>query len=125
MKAEAVPLDVPADATLQIATAAAREAECDYILYTDVTGGKVPSGKKKLGGFLKRATGADSSASLGDFEVALGFKLYQVGDKEVHLDSTANSVEGMSAELSAANATQDEVVAVIVQVKKDSMKRKR
>jgi hypothetical protein len=112
---------------------AAKDAQCDYILFTDVNEVKdataKQAGKKAFGGFLSRATGVDTSSatsSNGGYSIGLKYRLFAIEDtKNVHLESTASSSDGTNAETSAEPALEREAMMVAVQVKKDAELRRR
>lgn len=121
---EAVGLEVPASSSPVAVEKAAREAGCQYFVYNVISSFKAPGGKKKLGGFLARATGVDSNASVGDYEIGLQYRLFYVGEADPKLESAAESKQGATAEESAATATEAEAGAIMVQVKKDEIRRR-
>jgi hypothetical protein len=121
---EAVELSVPANGKLDDAEKAAQEAGCQYFVFTDVSRLKVPAGGKKLGGFLARATGVDSSASMGTFESEVQYRVYEVNEPEEprlqpELQQSSMSTEGTSADDSVSRAVELEAGEVVVQIRKD------
>ena len=130
---EAVALDVSPSSSVSDIEKAAKDAQCDYILFTDVNevkdGRAKQAGKKAFGGFLSRATGLDTSSatnSNGGYSLGLQYRLFAINDtKNAHLESTASSSEGTGAESSAGPALEREAMMVAVQVKKDAELRRR
>jgi hypothetical protein len=122
---EGVTLDVSPGSQLSEVQQAAKSAQCDYFVFTDIAQAKDSSGGKKLGGFLSRATGVDSGASTGNYTIGLKFRVFQTGDDKSHLESTTTSSEGTTAEASAGNALEHEALEVGVQVRKDAEFRRR
>jgi hypothetical protein len=127
---EGVELNVAPNAKPEEAERAAQEAGCQYFAYTDITSMKDPSGGKKLGGFLARATGVDSSASMGKYESAIQYRLYEVSEPEEpklqpELTQTSNSLEGTSADDSVSRAVEHEAGEIVVQVRTDLERKRR
>ena len=117
IKIEAIPLQ---SRELPDLDREARQKQCSYILVTSVTGLKEPSAKRKLGGFLGRATGVPTTA--GTFESSIDYHLFQVGKSHAVLDSTSDSREGGDAEDSISKATEREVALVAGLVRSQSRK---
>jgi hypothetical protein len=130
---EAVALDLSPSSPIADIEKAAKDAQCDYILFTDVNelkdGSAKQAGKKAFGGFLSRATGVDTSSatsSSGGYLIGMKYRLFAIQDtKNAHLESTTSSSEGTSAESSAGPALEREAMMVAVQVKKDAELRRR
>ena len=122
--AEAVELDVPASSSTADAEHAAREKDCHYFLYTVISSFKSPASKKKVGGWLAAAAGAGSSSDAAAFEVGLQYRLFAIGETEPKVNATAESKQGNTAEDSTAHATEAEATGVMVQVKKDEIRRR-
>jgi hypothetical protein len=130
---EAVALDLSPSSPMADIEKAAKDAQCDYVLFTDVNdvkdGSAKQAGKKAFGGFLSRATGLDSSSTTtgsGGYSIGLKYRLFAIDDtKNAHLESTASSSEGANAESSAGPALEHEAMTVAVQVKKDAELRRR
>lgn len=122
---EGVGLDVSPSAQLSEVQQAAKAAQCDYFVFTDIAQAKDSSSGKKLGGFLSRATGVDSGASTGNYTMGLKFRVFQTGDDRSHLESVATSSEGTTADVSAGSALEHEALEVGVQVRKDAEWRRR
>jgi hypothetical protein len=121
---EAVELNVPPNAKPEEAEKAAQAAGCQYFVFTDVTRVKSPSGGKKLGGFLARASGVDSSASMGTFESEVQYRLYEVNEAEnprlqPELQQSSPSHEGSSSDDTVSRAVEHEAGEVVVQIRKD------
>jgi hypothetical protein len=121
---DAVELSVPANAKPEDAEKAAQEAGCQYFVFTDINRMKAPAGGKKLGGFLARATGVDSSASMGAFESEIQYRLYEVNESEdprlqPELQQSSMSTEGTTADDSVSRAVEHEAGEVVVQIRKD------
>jgi hypothetical protein len=109
---EAVPLNAISP---REAEAEARTKQCDFILYTDLTGLKT-SVAKSVGGFLGRATGV-GSGSVGKTEAKVEFQLFAVGESAARLKSSATSKEE-GEEASAGNALEQEANQVSAAVRK-------
>lgn len=109
---EAVPLNAssPGEAETE-----ARTKQCDFILYTDLTGLKI-SVAKSVGGFLGRATGVGSGA-VGKTEAKVEFQLVAVGESAPRLRSAATGKEE-GDEASAGAALDQEAKQVKAEVRK-------
>jgi len=57
-------------------TAEAKQKQCDYALYTDVSDVKKPSTAAKIGGFIGRKSGAGSA---GKVEANINYRLFKTG----------------------------------------------
>ena len=111
---EAVPLNAisPREAEVE-----AKAKQCDFILYTDLTGLKASSAKK-LGGFLGRATGV-GSGGVDKTEAKVEFQLFAVGETAARLKSAATAKEE-GDEASAGTALDQEAKQVSAEVRKKS-----
>jgi hypothetical protein len=123
---ESVALDVSPSAQRTEIDQAAKQANCDYYVMTDIAQAKnetaSAAGKKAFGGFLSRATGMDTSSATknGGFMIGTTYKLYAVGDEKVHLEGAESSNEGSSPEATAVPLLEREALKVGVQVKTDA-----
>jgi hypothetical protein len=79
--------------------AAAKEKECDYILYTDLVEVK-KSAVSKVGGMLSRASRGGSAKEI--FEARLDYKLLRVGGAEALLVLSATGKSGGGFDLRSA-----------------------
>jgi hypothetical protein len=96
---DAVPLDGIGSANVE---AEAKQKDCDYILYTDITNIKQASAGKKMGGLFGKATGI-GSMGLGKSEVKIDFRLLPIGSSNPQLQSSATAKEeGLEASLADA-----------------------
>lgn len=111
---EAVPLSASSPSEVD---AEAKARQCDFVLYTDITGLKL-SAAKAFGGMLGRATGV-GSGSVGKTEAKVEFKLIPVGESAPRLQSTASGKEE-GDDASAGAAIDAEAKAVTSAVKKRS-----
>ena len=109
---EAVPLNAISP---REAEAEAKAKQCDFILYTDLTGLKASSAKK-LGGFLGRATGV-GSGGVDKTEAKVEFQLFAVGETSARLKSAATAKEE-GDEASAGTALDQEAKQVSAEVRK-------
>lgn len=95
--------------------AEARQKECDFILYTDVT--KLKQAGGKLGGMFGKVTGG--AAGAGKYEVAVNFRLFATGDDGARLASTATTKgEGEAGEVLASVMTEEARQAVAEALRK-------
>jgi hypothetical protein len=108
---EAIPLNETApDAAL----AEAKQKDCDYVLFTDVSGLK-QSAANKIGGFMGRATGVGSAPDR--FESKLDYTLTPVaGGAPTQANATAKEDGG--ADASVNSALHKEAQAVVARVRK-------
>jgi hypothetical protein len=97
------------------AEAEAKAKQCDFILYTDLTGLKT-SAAKKVGGFLGRATGV-GSGGVDKTEAKVEFQLFAVGETAARLKSAATAKEE-GDEASAGTALDQEAKQVSAEVRK-------
>jgi hypothetical protein len=109
---EAVPLNAisPREAEVE-----AKAKQCDFILYTDLTGLKT-SAAKKVGGFLGRATGI-GSGGVDKTEAKVEFQLFAVGEPSARLRSSATAKEE-GEETSAGSALEQEANQVSAEVRR-------
>lgn len=109
---EAVPLSAisPREAEVE-----AKSKQCDFILYTDLTGLKT-SAAKKVGGFLGRATGV-GSGGVDKTEAKVEFQLFAVGETAPRLKSAATAKEE-GDEATAGTALDQEAKQVSGEVRK-------
>lgn len=108
---EAIPLTETAPDAAQ---AEAKQKDCDYVLFTDVSGLK-QSTANKIGGMLGRATGATSGADR--YEAKLDYTLVPVaGGAPVQANASAKEDGGADVSLNAA--LRKEAQAVIAKVRK-------
>jgi len=95
--------------------AEAREKQCDFILYTDVT--KLKQAGGKLGGMFGKVTGG--AAGAGKYEVAVNFRLFATGDEGARLASTATTKgEGEAGEVLASVMVEEARQAVAEALRK-------
>lgn len=111
-RVEAIPLNAISS---REAETEAKLKQCDYILYTDLTGLKT-SAAKSLGGFLGRATGV-GSGGLAKTEAKVEFQLFAVGDAAARLKSAATAKEE-GEEASAGTALSQEAKQVSAELRK-------
>lgn len=107
---DAVPLDSRTPADIE---AEAKQKECDYILYTEVTLLKTSG---KVGGLLGRATGVGGLKER--VESRLDFRLFPVGNTSPQLTSSASAKEEGSEDASLSTAAGQEARAVVIEVRK-------
>lgn len=108
---EAIPLTETAPDAAQ---AEAKQKDCDYVLFTDVSGLK-QSTANKIGGMLGRATGASSGAER--YEAKLDYTLVPVaGGAPVQANASAKEEGGADVSLNAA--LRKEAQAVLAKVRK-------
>ena len=109
---EAVPLNASSPGE---ADAEAKNKQCDFVLYTDISALKL-SAAKKLGGMFGRATGVGSGGA-DKTDAKIDFKLIPVGESSPRLQSsTAGKEEGDDA--SAGSAVDAEAKMVSSAAKK-------
>ncbi|HKP71633.1 MAG TPA: hypothetical protein VJT82_01765, partial [Pyrinomonadaceae bacterium] len=109
---EAVPLvaNVPSAAEQE-----AKQKDCDFILYTDITTLK-QSAANKIGGLLGRATGAGNVSER--YEARLDYNLVPVGASAPLLQANASAKEDGSPDASVNSALRREAQAVLAKVRK-------
>ncbi|HVG30136.1 MAG TPA: hypothetical protein VM864_10585 [Pyrinomonadaceae bacterium] len=108
---EAIPLD---ESVPDAAQAEAKQKECDYVLFTDVSGLK-QSAANKIGGLLGRATGASSGAER--YEAKLDYTLVPVAGG-APTQAAASAKEEGGADVSLSSALRKEAQAVLAKVRK-------
>ena len=108
---EAVPLNA---ISIREADVEARAKQCDFVLFTDLTGLKT-SAAKKLGGMFGRAAGV---GGIDKTEAKVEFKLFAVGETAPRLQSAATSKQE-GDEASAGNALEQEANQVSAEVKRN------
>ncbi len=100
--------------------AEAREKDCDFILYTDVT--KIKQGGGKLGGMFGKVTGG--AGGMGKYEVAVNFRLFATGDEGARLASSASTKgEGEPGEVLASVMSEEAKQAVAEALRSTSKKK--
>ena len=101
--------------TLEEIVAEAREKQCDFILYTDVT--KLKQAGGKLGGMFGKVTGG--AAGAGKYEVAVNFRLFATGEPDPRLESSASTKgEGEASEVVASVMVEEARQAVAEALRK-------
>jgi hypothetical protein len=108
---EAIPLNESAPDAAQ---AEARQKECDFVLFTDVSGLK-QSAANKIGGMFGRATGVGAAADR--FEAKVDYTLTPVGGG-APTQSSATAKEDGGADASVNSALRKEAQAVLARVRK-------
>jgi hypothetical protein len=97
-------------------TAEAKQKDCDFVLYTDVTN-LLQSQSNKVGGFLGRAAGVGSLVK-SRYESQVDFRLLPTGGESPVLQSKANAKEEGDAGVAVKSALDREAKAVIAAAKK-------
>jgi hypothetical protein len=97
------------------ADAEAKDKQCDFVLYTDISGMKV-SAAKRIGGMLGRATGV-GSGGVDKIESKVEFKLIPVGENSPRLQSSTGAKEE-GDDASAGSAIDAEAKMVSAAAKK-------
>jgi hypothetical protein len=106
LEVDAVPLDQTAPEEI---VAEAREKNCDFILYTDVS--KLKQAGGKVGGMFGKVTGGAGGA--GKYEVAVDFRLFSTGQDVARLESSATTKgEGEASEVVASVMAEEAQQAV-------------
>jgi len=82
------------------AMADAKSKDCDYVVFTDVTA--KDNTKKKIGGFLSRATGMSSASGSNDFQGTVQYRLFRMGVTSPSLDKAAETSSGSADEVIGA-----------------------
>jgi hypothetical protein len=117
MNVDAVPLDQPAVAGEQAIFDEARQKQCDYVLFTDITDFKAPKASKK--GMFGAALGM-GSGGVTPGSVTIAYKMFSIGNsEEPKLDSTQTGSGSSSADepLGAAMKLESgDVVAKIQEI---------
>jgi len=121
---EPVELNVQANAKPEDAEKAAQEAGCQYFVFSDVSRVKAPGGGKKMSGLFARASGVDSSASMGTYESEVQYRLFEVAEQETprlqpELQQASQSIDGSTADDSVSRAVEHEAGEIVVQIRKD------
>ena len=118
LNVDAVPLDQPAAAGTQPIFDEARQKQCDYVLFTDITDFKAPKANKK--GMFGAALGMGSGGAVTPGEVTIAYKMYSIGNnEEPKLDSTQKGSGSNSADEplgAAVKLESGEVVAKINEI---------
>lgn len=105
---------VPLNALSRIeAETEAKNKQCDYLLFTDISSVKV-SAAKKLGGLLGRATGV---SGMEKAEARVDYRLFVVGEASPRLQSSATGKEEGN-DASVGTALDTEARAVVNEVRK-------
>lgn len=109
---DAVPLDASSPDAVE---AEAKQKQCDFILYTDITALKQASATRKMGGLLGRATGI-GSAGVDKSESRVDYRLMAVGSTSPQLQSSAIAKEeGDEASVAAALVQEAQKVSAQAQ----------
>jgi hypothetical protein len=108
---EAIPLTETAPDAAQ---AEAKQKDCDYVLFTDVSGLK-QSTANKIGGFMGRAAGVGSAPDR--FEAKLDYTLTPVAGG-TPTQSNATAKEDGGADASVNSALKKEAQSVVARVRK-------
>jgi hypothetical protein len=90
-------------------TGEAKEKQCDYVLYTDVSDVKKPSTAAKIGGLISRRSGA---GSVGKVEANINYRLFPTGATTPTLQSSSQGKDDMSADAAVTSALDGEARAV-------------
>jgi hypothetical protein len=107
---EAIPLNAISQTEAEVE---AKTKQCDFILYTDLSGLKT-SAAKKIGGMFGQAIGASGPAKT---EAKVEFKLFKAGESSPRLQSSATAKEE-GEEASAGVAIDSEAKQVGAAVRK-------
>lgn len=107
---DAVPLEA---LSLTEAELQAKAKQCDYILFTDISGLKL-SAAKKLGGFLGRAAGV---TGIDKAEARVDYRLFAVGATAPLMQSSATAKEE-GDEATVGTALDAEARAVTAEIRK-------
>ncbi|HWN97633.1 MAG TPA: hypothetical protein VNS63_00015 [Blastocatellia bacterium] len=107
---DAVALDSRTPAEIE---AEAKQKDCDYVLYSDLTLLKTSG---KVGGLLGRATGVGGLKE--KVESRLDFRLFPIGSQTARLTSSASAKDEGSEEASLSMAAGQEGRAVSVELRK-------
>jgi hypothetical protein len=97
-------------------TAEAKQKDCDFVLYTDVTNLKQAS-SNKIGGFLGRAAGVGDVVK-PRFESQVDFRLLATGSESPQLQSKSSAKEDGDANASIGAAIDKEAKLVSAAAKK-------
>ncbi|HKF58351.1 MAG TPA: hypothetical protein VKJ45_23105 [Blastocatellia bacterium] len=96
-------------------TAEAKQKQCDYVLYTDVSDVKKPSTAAKIGGFIGRKSGAGSA---GKVEANINYRLFKTGATTPAVQSSSQGKDDLSADAAASLALEGEAKSVLQAVRK-------
>jgi hypothetical protein len=107
---EAVPLTASSPDSV---TAEAKQKQCDYVIYTDVSEVKKPSTAGRIGSIISRKSG-----SMGKYEANLKYRLFPIGDARPLLQSDSSGQEDGSAEAAVSSALDREARMVLSAVRK-------
>ncbi len=95
--------------------AEAREKDCDFILYTDVS--KLKQSGGKVGGFFGKVTGGVAGA--GKYEATVDFRLFPTGEDVARLESSASTKgEGEASEVLGSIMAEEAQQAVAEALRK-------
>ena len=109
---DAVPLT---SSSPEAVTAEAKQKQCDYVLYTDVSDVKKPSTAAKIGGFIGRKSGAGSA---GKVEANINYRLFKTGATTPAVQSSSQGKDDLSADAAASLALEGEAKSVLQAVRK-------
>lgn len=119
---EGIELNASATDPMEKIEAEARRMGCSYFVFNDATA-KVPSAKKKIGGFIGRATGVETNAL--ENETTFKFRLFKTGDPEARLEGEVKGTDTGSLELSAEEASQQEAEQIAERIRQEWQERNR
>jgi hypothetical protein len=109
---DAVPLT---SSSPEAVTAEAKQKQCDYVLYTDVSDVKKPSTAAKIGGFIGRKSGA---GSVGKVEANINYRLFKIGAPTPAVQSSSQGKDDLSADAAVSSALEGEAKSVLSAVRK-------
>ena len=109
---DAVPLT---SSSPEAVTAEAKQKQCDYVLYTDVSDVKKPSTAAKIGGFIGRKSGAGSA---GKVEANINYRLFKIGATTPAAQSSSQGKDDLSADAAVSSALEGEAKSVLSSVRK-------
>jgi hypothetical protein len=109
---DAIPLT---SSSPEAVTAEAKQKQCDYVLYTDVSDVKKPSTAAKIGGFIGRKSGAGSG---GKVESNINYRLFQTGATTPALQSSSQGKDDLSADAAVSSALDAEAKSVLSSLRK-------
>ena len=109
---DAVPLT---SSSPEAVTAEAKQKQCDYVLYTDVSDVKKPSTAAKIGGFIGRKSGAGSA---GKVEANINYRLFKIGATTPAVQSSSQGKDDLSADAAVSSALEGEAKSVLSAVRK-------
>jgi hypothetical protein len=123
---DAVALPVDGKASKDQVEAACKAVDCDYVIYTDLSQAKDPSGAKKAGGLFSKMTGVDtSSATPSGYRLGFKYRLFAAADMNTPKLENTESASESSADESANAALEREAMMVAVQIKRDQEMKRR